>query len=169
MLPSRRDALLASLFTTFALAAAPEGDASPINPTQTIVTLPDKIVWKSGQGGANGEKAVENAALYGSTDAPGIYYQLVRWYPGYMSGPHMYTTDRLCVVVSGVWWVNSGQDFDPANTVPCPVGTFIHRVAHTWHYDGVKRDGTMPATIAICGIGPNNPTFLDPKGGVQRV
>ncbi len=169
MQPSRRDALLASLFTTFALAAASEADASPVDPTQTIVTLPDKIVWSVGRGGPTAEKMVETAALFGSSDAPGLYYQLVRWYPGFMSGPHMYTTDRLCVVVSGVWWVNSGQDFDPASTVPCPAGTFIRRVANTWHYDGVKRDGTMPATIAICGIGPNNPKFLDPTGGVKRV
>jgi hypothetical protein len=72
MLPSRRDALLASLFTTFALAAATEGEASPIDPTQTIVTLPDKIVWSAGRGGPGAEKTVESAALFGSTDAPGL-------------------------------------------------------------------------------------------------
>jgi hypothetical protein len=168
MQTTRRDALLASLFSTFALALAGEADAAPIDPTQTIVTLPDKIVWRGSANGSS-EKTVESAALFGSTDAPGLYYQLVRWYPGFMSGPHMYDTDRLCVVLSGVWWVNSGEDFDPASTVPCPAGTFIRRVAHTWHYDGVKRDGTMPATIAICGIGPNNPKYKEPNAGTRRV
>jgi hypothetical protein len=170
MLASRRDVLMASLFALpFALAAQAEGDASPIDPTQTMVTLPDKIVWRNGQ--ATGpDKSVESASLFGSTDAPGLYYTLVRWYPGFMSAPHMYDTDRLCVVVSGVWWVNSGADFDPASTVPCPAGTFIRRVAHTPHYDGVKAGGKEPATIAICGIGPNNPKYLIPNTpNVRRV
>jgi hypothetical protein len=39
---------------------------------------------------------------------------------------------------------------------PCPSGTFVRRVAHTPHYDGVKAGGAEPAVIAICGIGPNN-------------
>jgi hypothetical protein len=161
MLTSRRDVMASLLALPFALAAAAEGDASPIDPTQTMVTLPDKIVWRRGQNDGPLE-SVQNAALFGSGEQPGIYYSLVRWFPGFMSGPHMYDTDRLCVVVSGVWWVNSGPDFDPASTVPCPAGTFIRRVAHTPHYDGVKAGGKEPATIAICGIGPINQKWVDP-------
>jgi hypothetical protein len=170
MQATRRDALLASLFALpLAFAAAAEGDAGPVDPAQTIITLPDKLVWHAGQS-TGPPQSVESVALFGSTDAPGLYYQLIRWFPGYMSAPHMYDTDRLCVVVSGVWWVNSGADFDPANTVPCPAGTFIRRVAHTPHYDGVKADGKEPAVIAICGIGPNNPKWLIPgTPNVRRV
>ena len=49
---------------------------------------------------------------------------LVRWHPGYMSAPHTYVTDRLCFVISGTWWVNSGEAFEPENTVPVPSGGF---------------------------------------------
>jgi hypothetical protein len=80
-------------------------------------------------------------------------YYLVKWYPGFMSAPHWYETDRLCVVVSGTWWVASGEDFEPNDTVPMPAGSFIRRVARTPHYDGVKKDGREPA-VAICGMGP---------------
>jgi hypothetical protein len=41
--------------------------------------------------------------LAGSLTEPGLYLTLVRWWPGYMSAPHTYITDRLCVVVSGTW------------------------------------------------------------------
>jgi hypothetical protein len=34
--------------------------------------------------------------------ACGLCLVLMKWYPGYMSAPHFYRTDRQCVVVSGV-------------------------------------------------------------------
>jgi len=52
------------------------------------------------------------ATLYGGLDKPGPYLVLMKWYPGYMSAPHTYATDRLSLVLSGTWWVNSGADFD---------------------------------------------------------
>jgi hypothetical protein len=101
------------------------------------------------------------APLFGSINEPGLYFILVKWHPGYMSAPHSYATDRLCVVVSGTWWVNSGADFEPDNTVPAPAGSIVRRIARTWHYDGVKADGTEPAVIAICGIGPVELQLVD--------
>jgi hypothetical protein len=71
-----------------------------------------------------------------------------------MSAPHTYATDRLSIVLSGTWWVNSGADFDPDNTVPVPAGGFVRRVAHTPHYDGVKKPATEPAVIALFGLAP---------------
>jgi hypothetical protein len=61
--------------------------------------------------------SVDNCALTGNVNERGLYYTLVRWWPGFMSAPHSYTTDRFCVVVSGKWWCNSGADFDPAACV----------------------------------------------------
>ena len=49
------------------------------------------------------------------------------------------------MVVSGIWWVATGQDFEPNDTVPMPAGSFIRRVARTPHYDGVKKDGKEAA------------------------
>ena len=77
--------------------------------------------------------------VFGATDKPGPYVVLIKWHPGYMSAPHTYETDRLCFVISGTWWVNSGENFEPEATVPVPAGGFVRRVAHTPHYDGVKK------------------------------
>ena len=114
--------------------------------------MPDELTWTKAPEAP--EKSVEQAPLWGRTSEAGLYYTLVRWHPGYMSAPHWYETDRYCVVVSGPWWVASGDKFDPTNAVPAPAGSFIRRVATTPHYDGVKSDGKEPAVIAICGIGP---------------
>jgi hypothetical protein len=149
---SRRDLLIAPLLTALPMALLGGAAEAAPDPTMTITTLPDQITWTRAPG--NPEKSVENAPLWGKSSEPGLYYNLTKWHPGYMSGPHWYETDRYCVVVSGTWWVASGDTFDPENTVPMPAGSFIRRVARTPHYDGVKKDGKEPAVIAICGIGP---------------
>jgi hypothetical protein len=87
-----------------------------------------------------------------------------------MSAPHYYATDRLCVVVSGTWWVNSGNDFDPQNCVSTLPGSFVRRVAMTPHYDGVIAGATEPAVIAISGIAPVRVKLVEPgMPGWRRV
>jgi len=155
----RRDALLAALVSSLPVGFVESAAASPLNPEQTIIRPPGQLQWKSSS--AFPEPSIDNCPLAGDSNQPGLYYTLVRWWPGFMSAPHRYTTDRLCVVVSGTWWCNSGADFDPAACVPVQAGSFVHRVAGTPHYDGVSRGHPVPAVIAICGIGPVNYTLID--------
>lgn len=156
----RRELLLASLIAALPLGLS-DAAASPLDPAQTIIRLPGDLAWKSNP--ANPPRCVDSCVLTGDPTAPGLYYTLVRWWPGYMSAPHTYTSDRFCVVVSGTWWCNSGADFDPASCVPAPAGSFVRRVAGTPHYDGVIRSHSEPAIIAICGIGPVNYALTDPS------
>ncbi len=153
LITTRRDLLIAPLLAALPMAlAAGESVAAGPDPAMTIVKPPDDIRWERNP--AFPEKSVEQAPLWSKTSEQGLYYTLVRWHPGYMSAPHWYETDRYCVVVSGTWWVASGDKFDAAATVPAPAGSFVRRVAKTPHYDGVVADGKEPAIIAICGIGP---------------
>ena len=135
--------------------------ASPIDPAQTIIKLPAELQWKANPN--NPPKSSESSVLTGDPMQPGLYFTLVRWWPGYMSAPHTYTSDRFCMVLSGTWWCNSGADFDPAACVPAPAGSHVCRVAGTPHYDGVIRGHPEPAVITICGIGPVNYKLIDPS------
>lgn len=74
---------------------------------------------------------------------------------------HFYSTDRFCVVVSGISWCNTGTDFDPASCVPA--GSYVRRMALTPHYDVVIRSHNEPVVIVICGIGPVNFALTDPS------
>ena len=149
----RRDLLLGPLL---ALAATSLGmgasHAAGVDPSMTIINRPDEIPWKPLYNFPPG--MAESAVMCGAIDAPGQYFVMIRWHPGFMSAPHWYETDRLCVVLSGTWYVASGEDFAPDATVPVPAGSFVHRVARTPHYDGVKKGVQEPAIIAISGIGP---------------
>ena len=158
---TRRDLLLVPLLAALPMALAGSAAASPLNPEQTIIRTPDQLAWVPNKGYP--ARSVEMCLLTGDLNAPGLYYTLIRWWPGYMSAPHTYTTDRFCVVVSGTWWCNSGADFDPASCVPVPAGSFVRRVAGTPHYDGVIRAHDEPVIIAICGMGPVNYKLVDPS------
>jgi hypothetical protein len=160
---SRRGLLLAQLLAALPLAMSTAATrADTINSSETVVTLPDAINWGSWIAGFPPHSG-QIATLYGGLDQPGPYLVLMKWYPGYMSAPHTYVTDRLSLVLSGTWWVNSGPDFDPDNTVPVPAGGFVRRVAHTPHYDGVKKDAKEPAVIGIFGIAPVQFELVDPS------
>lgn len=162
---SRRQ-MLAMLGGIAPLLLTGGAEASPINTSETMYTLPPDIKFIP-QADAP-PKSIESAYLYSNPAKEGIYYTLIRWYPGYMSAPHSYASDRLCVVLSGTWWINSGQDFDPGHTVPVQAGTFVRRIARTWHYDGVRRGGAEPVVIAICGIGPVDIRLAEPDKPLAR-
>ena len=159
---TRRALLAASLLALLpATLRSTATRAGQINPTETTITLPDAIQWSNWSGGP--QHSGEVATLYGGLNTPGPYLVLMKWNPGYMSAPHSYATDRLSLVLSGTWWVNSGAEFDPNNTVPVPAGGFVRRVARTPHYDGVKRDAKEPAVIALFGIAPVQFELVDPS------
>jgi hypothetical protein len=164
---TRRGLLIAPLLAALPLAmSGATAGAGRIDPAETAITLPDAIKWSAWSGGP--PHSGEVATLYGGLDRAGPYLVLMKWNPGYMSAPHSYATDRLSLVLSGTWWVNSGADFDPDNTVPVPAGGFVRRVARTPHYDGVKRDAKEPAVIALFGIAPVQFELADPSGPAWR-
>jgi hypothetical protein len=93
---------------------------SKLNPAQTIIIAPSEVPWKAPDG--TPPDSVAEAVLAGGEEQDGAYMVLIKWYPGWMSAPHTYVTDRLCTVLSGVWWCNSGPDFDPGHAVPVHQG-----------------------------------------------
>jgi hypothetical protein len=139
---------------------------SKLNPSQTLITSPENVPWKVPD--AAPPDSVAEAVLAGGEEQDGAYMVLMKWYPGWMSAPHTYATDRLCVVISGVWWCNSGPDFDPAEAVRVHPGGFVRRVAGTPHYDGARADAAEPAVIAVSGVGPVRQAWVDPSQPVLR-
>src|SRR5689334_122769 len=91
---SRRTLLLASLMAGLPLtASSTAAQATPLNPAETIITPHDAIKFVAWTNAPPNSGAV--AILYGGLDRPGPYLVLMKWYPGYMSAPHSYATDRL--------------------------------------------------------------------------
>ncbi len=101
------------------------------------------------------------AALYGDLNKPGPYLVMMRWNPGWFSAPHSYATDRIQVVVSGAWWVNSRADFTPQLATPVPEGGYVRRTARTYHYDGVPSGAAHRVVVAVFGVGTGGVRLAD--------
>jgi hypothetical protein len=90
---TQRRILLAPLLAALPLGLSAE-QADALNPSETQITLPDQIKWTASPAGP--PHGAEMATLFGELDKPGPYVVLTKWYPGYMSAPHSYASDRLC-------------------------------------------------------------------------
>ena len=129
-----------------ALVLALPSASADIDRTAVDFTVPDDIQWVRNAAGTN-----ESAVLFGDPQKEGPYVMRIRWLPGNMSRPHFHNFDRFFVVISGTWWVGTGDTFDPASTVAVPPGSYVIHRANKIHYDGAK-DGE--AVIQVWGMGP---------------
>jgi hypothetical protein len=141
---------------------------SKLGPRQTLITLPDEIRWQV-PGGVPPESVAE-AVLAGAEEQEGSYLVLMKWFPGWMSAPHTYVTDRLCVVVSGVWWCNSGPDLDPGNAVPVYPGAWE---ITKWNYPGgnqldVPNQEELWAVLAARHLNGRTPSTVDIERAAGR-
>jgi quercetin dioxygenase-like cupin family protein len=122
------------------------GSAPQIDSRAVEFIKPEDIKWVRNAAGTN-----ETAVLFGDPEKPGPYVVRLRWLPGNMSRPHYHQNDRFFVVISGTWWLGTGEKFDPDSTVPAPAGSYVIHKAGQVHYDGAKKE---PAVIQVWGIGP---------------
>jgi hypothetical protein len=120
--------------------------AGDIDRSAVDFTLAKDIKWLRNAAGTN-----ESAVLFGDPAKPGPYVVRLRWLPGNMSRPHFHPNDRFFAVISGTWWVGTGEKFDPDSTVPVPAGSYVVHYAQKVHYDGAKGEECV---IQVWGMGP---------------
>ena len=144
----RRRVVFVAVLTLLVVAAA--GHAADVDRTAVDFVPPSEIKWVRNAAGTN-----ESAVLFGDPRQPGPYVMRIKWLPGNMSRPHFHPNDRFFVVISGTWWMGTGEKYDPDNTVPAPAGSYVIHHAGKIHYDGAKE---QEAIIQVWGMGPATST-----------
>src|SRR4051812_40513421 len=109
-------ALLASLLFSLQIPSA----RADIDRGAVDFTPAARIQWVRNPAGTN-----EQAVLYGDPSKPGPYVVRIKWFPGNMSRPHFHENDRFFAVLSGTWWMGTGEKFDPASTVAATAGSYV--------------------------------------------
>jgi hypothetical protein len=147
---SRRAALLVVLgFSSAFSGLGTPGRAADLDSAAVAYQLPNQINWTSNPGGN------QTAIMLGDPAKPGLYIVLVKWLPHNMSRPHFHPNDRFITVLSGTWWVGTGDRFDPDSAMPMPAGSFVTHFGKQVHYDGAKDGETV---LEIIGEGPATAT-----------
>src|SRR3954470_7090380 len=143
------------LFAMVLLAAAAPVCAGDIDRSVADFRTPDQIKWVRNAAGTN-----EQAILFGDPSKEGPYVVRLRWLKGNMSRPHFHPHDRFFVVISGTWWVGTGERFDPESTVPVPAGSYVVHYGNKVHFDGAKGEECV---IQVSGMGPATSTPAEKK------
>ena len=149
----RLDLFISFAVFTAVVSSTTAASAVDLDPKAIAIKLPDQIEWKD-----NGGNRTTN--LVGDPSKPGIYAQMLTWKKGNnFSRPHFHPNDRYIYVLSGTWWVGTGNKFDPANlTVPVKAGSYVTHFAKQVHWDGAKDED---ATILLVGEGPATSTLVE--------
>jgi quercetin dioxygenase-like cupin family protein len=132
------------------MCAALTASAAELNPASVEFKTPAEIKWVRNAEGTN-----EQTVLFGDPSKPGPYVVRIKWLPGNFSRPHFHNSDRFFVVISGTWWVGTGKQLNPDETVAIPAGSYVIHKAGQVHYDGAKNE---QAIILLSGYGPVSTT-----------
>jgi quercetin dioxygenase-like cupin family protein len=147
--------MLLGVALSLAVVTVPSGFAADIDRAAVDFKTPADIKWVKNAAGTN-----EQAILFGDPAKPGPYVVRIKWFPGNMSRPHSHPNDRFFVVLSGTWWVGTGEKYDPESTVPVPPGSYVIHYGGKVHYDGAKKE---EAVIQVWGMGPATNTPAEKK------
>src|SRR5215468_11242725 len=124
--------------------------------------LPEDIEWK--QFPAFPPEA-RLAVLVGEPDEPGPYVVRVKVPSGVRLMPHKHPEDRIYTVMSGVFYIGLGEQFDGDKMKAYPPGSVIVLPGDTPHFHWAKSGEYV---TQVTGIGPLGLEYLDPRHDPRR-
>ena len=97
--------------------------------------LPEEIEWKPFPAFP---PAARLAVMVGHPSEPGPYVVRVKVPGGTKLMPHKHPEDRIYTVMSGVFYIGLGKEFDGDKVKAYPPGSVIVLPGETWHFHWAK-------------------------------
>lgn len=119
--------------------------------------LPEEIEWKAF---AAFPPTVRLAVIAGEPSKPGLYTIRVKVPHGVKLMPHKHPEDRVYTVISGVFYVGLGDQFDADKLEAYPPGAVILLPGNTSHFHWAKSSDYISQVAAI---GPLGLEYVNPK------
>lgn len=119
-----------------------------MNPLNTI--LPENVDW---QPFAAFPSSVRLAVIVGRPSEPGPYTIRVRVPGGVKLMPHRHSEDRIYTVISGVFYIGLGDEFDAGKLEAYPPGAVIVLPGNTSHFHLAKSGEYISQVTAIGPLG----------------
>ena len=112
--------------------------------------LPEEIDWKSFPAFP---PSVRLAVLVGQPSEPGPYLIRVKVPGGVKLMPHRHPEDRIYTVISGVFYIGLGDDFDAGKLEAYPPGAVIILPGNTSHFHWAVSGEYVSQVTAIGPLG----------------
>ena len=100
------------------------------------------------------------AVVIGQPSEPGLYTMRVRVPHGVKMMPHRHPEDRVYTVISGVFYIGLGDQFNPDKLQAYPPGSVLFLPGNTSHFHWAKSSEYI---TQITAIGPLGIDYLKPK------
>ncbi len=119
--------------------------------------LPEDVDWEPF---AVFPPPVRLGVVVGNPAEPGPYLVRVKVPAGVKLMPHRHSEDRVYTVISGVFYIGLGDQFDDNNLVAYPPGSVVVLPGGTAHFHWAKSGQYITQVTAI---GPLGFEYVDPK------
>ena len=127
--------------------------------------LPEDIDWKPFPAFPAFPPSVRLAVVVGQPSEPGPYLIRVKVPAGVKLMPHRHPEDRIYTVMSGVFYIGLGDQFDGDKMKAYPPGSVIVLPGDTSHFHCAKSGEYVTQVTAI---GPLGIEYLDPDPDPRR-
>ena len=131
------------------------GSGTRLSQLKTI--LPENLDWKSF---AAFPPSVRLAVIAGQPSQPGPYMIRVKVPDGVKLMPHRHSEDRIYTVISGVFYIGVGEEFDSDKLGAYPPGAVIVLPSSTPHFHWAKSGEYISQVTAM---GPLGFEYVDSK------
>jgi len=125
--------------------------------------LPEEIEWKPFPAFP---PLVRLAVIVGQPSEPGLYVIRVKVPSGVKLMPHRHPEDRIYTVMSGVFYIGVGDQFDGDEVKAYPPGSVIVLPGNTFHFHWAK-SGEYVTQVAA--IGPLGLEYFDPGDDPRKL
>ena len=112
--------------------------------------LPEDIDWKPFPAFP---PSVRLAVLVGQPSEAGLYVIRVKAPSGVKLMPHQPPEDRIYTVMSGVFYIGLGEQFDGDKVMAYPPGAVVVLPGNTWHFHWAKSGEYVTQVMAIGPLG----------------
>lgn len=124
--------------------------------------LPEDIDWKPF---AAFPPSARLAVVVGKPFEPGLYTIRVKVPHGVKLMPHRHPEDRIYTVISGVFYIGLGDEFDAAKLEAYPPGAVIVLPGNTSHFHYAKSGEYI---TQVSAIGPLGMEYVNSKDDPRR-
>jgi quercetin dioxygenase-like cupin family protein len=125
--------------------------------------LPDDVAWKPF---AAFPPSVRLAVILGQPSEPGPYVIRVKVPHRVKLMPHRHPEDRVYTVISGIFYIGLGDEFDANELVAYPPGAVIILPGNTSHFHWAKSGEYV---TQVSATGPLGLEYVDAKDDPRTV